>query len=434
MQSGKFSIGLTVVLAIVAVTAFVTGTRVFAQQERVLHSFGNGQDGINPDAGLIFDAAGNLYGTTYQGGTGVCSHLVPPSCGTVFELSSRSGASWTEKVLHNFRGKDGVEPSGSLIFDTGGNLYGTTQEGGAGLCKDQNRLLIGCGTVFELSPAGGGRWTEKVLYSFVNNGADGFEPKAGLIFDASGNLYGTTFVGGAYGYGTVFKLSPSAGGSWTETVLHNFNQDGTDGVGPNASLIFDAAGNLYGTTVGGGPGVNGTVFELTPLGGGSWAEAVLHNFNDMDEGYDSQASLIFDASGNLYGTVAFGGAGGVDAEGSVFELTPVAGGSWTTTVLHNFNENGTDGATSTAGVIFDATGNLYGTTEDGGPRNVYGTVFELTPQTGGGWTEKILHDFGNGSDGVNPLAGLIFDAAGHLYGTTAGGGAYGGGTVFEIKP
>jgi uncharacterized repeat protein (TIGR03803 family) len=431
MQSQKISVALTAALAIFTTTLLVTGIPAVAQ-EKVLHSFGSGKDGTTPWGGVIFDSAGNLYGTTFAGGTGPCS-IPQTGCGTIFELSPKAGGSWTEKVVHNFHGNDGWEPSGNLIFDGAGNLYGTTRQGGTGLCRylsTEDHYLIGCGTVFELSPAAGGAWTEKVLYSFINNGTDGIEPTAGLVFDAAGNLYGTTFNGGLYDYGTVFELSPAGGGSWTETILHNFNQDGTDGIGPWAGLILNS-GNLWGTTVGGGTTYNGTVFELTPTAGGSWTETIAHSLNDTAEGYNAQASVIFDTAGNLYTTASFGGEGGVDAEGSVFELSPGAG-IWTETTLHNFNENGTDAATPVAGVIFDASGHVYGTTQFGGPRNVYGSVFELTPTPGGGWTEKILHDFGTGTDGVNPLAGLIFDTAGHLYGTTAGGGVYGNGTVFEV--
>jgi uncharacterized repeat protein (TIGR03803 family) len=427
------------VLAILAVTAILTATPAAAQHERLLHSFNNnGKDGNGPWGGLVFDPAGNLYGTTFQGGTGGCKYGdVAVGCGTVFELSPKAAGSWSEKVLHNFHGNDGWDPSGNLILDAAGNLYGTTRQGGTGLCRyliDQG--LSGCGTVYELSPSSGGKWTEKVLYNFLDNSADGTEPSAGLVFDASGNLYGTTFQGGSYGYGTVFELKPSAGGGWAETVLHNFNQDGTDGFEPVASLILDGSGNLYGTTEYGGPFVlaGGTVFELTPSTGGSWTETIVHNFNSNIDGYFPRASLIFDATGNLYGTTSFGGPGGVDAEGSAFELSPGAGGTWTETLLHFFNENGVDGATPVADLIFDTAGNLYGTTQYGGV-NSYGTVFKLTPGVGGSWNERIVHDFvSTGAGGLMPLAGLARDTAGNLYGTTNGGGAYDVGTVFELVP
>src|SRR5664280_3872238 len=310
------------------------------------------------------------------------------------------------------------------------SLYGTTLEGGT----------YYSGTVFELTPAAGGGWTEKVLHNFNENGTDGALPRAPLIFDAAGNLYGTTEYGGTYydsDLGTVFELTPAAGGGWTEKVLHNFGI-GRDGTDPLAGLIFDAAGNLYGTTEYGGTYYDsdlGTVFELTPAAGGGWTEKVLHNFVIGRDGTDPLAGLIFDAAGNLYGTTEYAGNYGA---GTVFELTPTAGGGWTEKVLHNFN--GTDGEFPYSSLIFDGAGNLYGTTSAGGTYSsclsgyYCGTVFELTPAAGGGWTETVLHSFGNGTDGYSPSAGLIFDAAGNLYGTTPHGGTYEGGTVFEVTP
>ena len=271
--------------------------------------------------------------------------------------------------------------------------------------------------MFELTPAGGGTWTEKVLYSF-GNGTDGTDPAAGLIFDAAGNLYGTTQTGGTHSGGMVFELTPAAGGTWTEKVLYNFG--GTDGDQPAAGLVFDAAGNLYGTTYVGGTSDKGTVFELTPAGGGTWTEKVLYNFNGTS-GAIPQAGLIFDAAGNLYSTTF---AGGTYNLGTLFELTPAGGGTWTEQVLHSFG-NGTDGSGPWAGLIFDAAGNLYGTTRYGGSYGG-GTVFRLNAQG-----ETLLYSF-SGADGKNPIAGLALDAAGNLYGTTYLGGASSQGTAFEI--
>ena len=293
-------------------------------------------------------------------------------------------------------------------------------------------LAIFAATLFVVNIQAAAQIQEKVLHSFNPGGTDGVDPEVVLIFDAVGNLYSTTYYGGTYGYGTVFELTPAAGGTWTEKVLHNFNDDGTDGYQPVASLIFDAAGNLYGTTEAGGTYSAGTVFELTPAAGGTWTEKVLHNFNsDGTDGFFPSACLVLDAAGNLYGTTL---GGGTSNRGTVFELTPTpaAGGTWTEKVLHNFD--GTDGYQPYADLIFDAAGNLYGTTEAGGTYSA-GTVFELTPAAGGTWTEQVLHNFkDDGTDGIEPHAGLIFDASGNLYGTTFGGGAYGQGTVFEITP
>jgi uncharacterized repeat protein (TIGR03803 family) len=327
-------------------------------------------------------------------------------------------------------GTDGHYPRASLIFDAAANIYGTTSYGGSGSCGDNG---VGCGAVFELTPKVGGGWTERVLYSFKNNGKDGNHPYAGLIFDAAGNLYGTTLDGGVYDYGTVFELTPQKAGTWTEKVLHSFNNNYKDGVWPYGGLIFDAAGNLYGTTADGGGKGYGTVFELAPEAAGRWKEKILHNFSyNGKDGYAPYASLIFDSVGNLYGTTLQGGTYGT---GTVFELMPqaVAAGRWREKILHNFNYNGKDGYYSNAGLILSAAGNLYGTTRLGGAYN-YGTVFELTPKVGGGWTEKVLHNFNfNGKDGFYPYAGLILDAGDNLYGTTSNEG-YGVGAVFELTP
>ena len=315
-----------------------------------------------------------------------------------------------EMVLHNFNnnGTDGTYPQAALVADAAGNLYGTTSNGG-----DSN-----FGTTFELTPAAGGSWTEKVLHSF-GSGADGEYPQTGLIFDAAGNLYGTTYEGGAYGYGTAFELTPASGGNWTEKVLYSFGRTNT--AYPTSGLIFDSAGNLYGTTLQGGPDQGGSVFELTPAGGGNWTERDLYDFGSLANGIFPYGGVTFDSAGNLYGTTS---TGGTFSGGTVFKLTA---GTWTMTVLHNFG-SGTDGSTSYAGLVL-AAGNLYGTTSTGGTYGS-GTLFELTP-SGGGWTEAVLHNFGNGSDGVTPYAGLIIDVAGNLYGTTLSGGSYGGGTVFR---
>jgi uncharacterized repeat protein (TIGR03803 family) len=412
MRGKRVFIGLRA-LAIFAVSLLVTSSWAATNwNEKVLYNFGNGADGKYPASGLIRDAAGNLYGTTVGG-----PH--PPS-GTVFELSPTQGGGWTETVLYTFGGlPDGAEPWAGLIFDAAGNLYGTTSQGG-------NYLY---GTVFELMPNGSGGWTETVLHSF-GSGTDGYQPLNGsLMFDAAGNLYGTTQEGGTAGGGTVFELTPNGSGGWTETVLHSFGS-GTDGRFPLAGLIFDAAGDLYGTTELGGNSNAGTVFELTPNGGGGWTETVLHRFGNGTDGAEPWAGLIFDARGNLYGTTF---QGGNYLGGTVFELTPNGSGGWAETVLHSFGK-GTDGYQPTYGsLIFDAAGNLYGTTQLGGSSNS-GTVFELTPDGSGGWAETLLDSF-DATDGQRfPWAGLIFDAAGNLYGTTYGGGTYGHGTVFELTP
>ena len=397
MQANRPPATFIATLAILTVLLLATSTRAVAQEEKLLYSFGTVRtDGAYPQAGLILDKAGNLYGTTSGGGA--------YNEGTVFELMRKAGGHWTERILHSFKGgADGSHPSANLIFDTSGNLYGTTYAGG----------VHASGTVFELTPEATTGWNEKVLYAFGSYSGDGTSPSAGLTLDGSGNLYGTTYQGGADSSGTVFELIPKASGGWTEKVLHSFGQ-GKDGASPYASLIIDAAGNLYGTAFHGGADGFGTVFELTPKAAGKWAEKVLHSFNGKDGKYPS-ASLIFDASGNLYGPT----------EESIFELMPKTGGGWTEKVLHNSG--------STGDLIFDGAGKLYGTTYLGGPHDE-GTVFELTREADGKWKYLVVYSFLGGVDGANPFAGLAIDASGNMYGTTYEGGGDLQGTVFEFTP
>jgi uncharacterized repeat protein (TIGR03803 family) len=313
---------------------------------------------------------------------------------------------------------------------------------GKGLVVGLRILAFIAVTLLVTSSWGATKWHEKVLHNFTST--DGANPQSGLIFDAAGNLYGTTTLGGAYNLGTVFELSPTMRGGWTEKVLHSFNLNSGDGSYPESGLIFDAAGNLYGTTLLGGTNKSGTAFELSPAQGGQWTERVLYSFgNGIDGAYPFYGSLIFDATGSLYGTTSSGGiynCQGNGGCGTVFKLTPTVGGAWAETVLYNFR-NGTDGYGPESGLVLDAAGNLYGTTAFGGTSNCRvgqwsgcGTAFELSPAADGGWTEKVLHNF-NGPDGETPLAALIFDTAGNLYGTTEGGGSNtNDGTVFQLSP
>jgi len=326
------------------------------------------------------------------------------------------------KVLYTFTdGVDGGELRGSLVFDHAGNLYGTALSGGA----------YGVGTVFQVAPKRDGRWTETVLYSFKNDGNDGNTPMAGLVFDKTGNLYGTTSGGGSDASGTVFQLSPNGNGTWTEQILHSF--DGTDGMLPyTGALIFDKQGNSYGTTPYGGDYNTGIAFQLTKNGNGTWSANVMHSFGSGLDGKTPIATLMVDRMGSLYGTTLFGGAHGSGTSGgTVFQLT-ANGSGWDESVLHSFRTNGVDGRVPYAGLIFDKGGNLYGTASEGGAYND-GTVFKLTPDGKGGWTERVLHAFA-GTDGQVPYASLIFDTAGNLYGTTYQGGEYGYGVVFKLAP
>ena len=429
-------------------------------------------DGNQPFAGLIADSSGNLYGTTKGGGSTNGSDCNVGYCGygTVFKLAP-SGSSYTKIVLYNFCSQsdctDGANPFAGLIVDAAGNLYGTTNHGGAN----------GGGTVFKLAPSGVG-YTESVLYNFCSQSqggaacTDGLGPQAGLIEDSSGNLYGTASSGGTgpgmfngYGGGTVFMLSPSGSG-YNYTVLYNFCPTSStalclDGAAPLSGLIEDASGNLYGTTALGGAGTHasecegvgcGTVFKLSP-GSSGYVETVLYSFcsqggsNCTDGGYP-YAGLIEDASGNFYGTTSAGGVNSCDSPGcgTVFKLAPNSGGSYTESVLHSFDY--TDGASPDAGLIEDTSGNFYGTTSNGGTGFSWecvgcgsGTVFELSPSSNG-YTESVLYNFCSQSqggslcaDGAVPMAGVIQDASGHLYGTTEFGGVNGNdwGTVFKLS-
>ncbi len=323
-------------------------------------------------------------------------------------------------ILHRFTGADGSTPRADLTFDAAGNLYGTTQLGGPG----------GCGTVFKLTPNSDGTWIETVLHAFT--GPDGCNVMARLIFDPAGNLYGTAYIGGTQGYGTVFKLTPQSIGTWTMSVLYNFCSSCAGGGAPGSTLIFDAAGNLYGTTTAGYfSHDNGTVFKLTPNSDGTWTESVLYNFNRHVRNLPIPGGLIFDAAGNLYGTTQWAGA---KQWGSVFKMAPNSDGTWTMSVLHNFcsRKNCTDGALPGEGVVFDASGNLYGVTMIGGALS-QGTVFKLTPNPDGSWTERVLHNFAY-HPASGPTAGLIFDLAGNLYGAASPGDHSAGGTVFKMTP
>jgi uncharacterized repeat protein (TIGR03803 family) len=335
----------------------------------------------------------------------------------------------TEQVLYAFQGgNDGEYPYGGLIFDSSGNLYGETYYGGGGSCNVNG--YSGCGTVFELSANSNGGWTETILYTF-QGGIDGSVPSPGLIFDHAGNLYGTAYYGGANGDGTVFELSPKGNGGWTETILYSFKGGLDDGANPQG-LIFDGSGNLYGATTFGGLVLDcylsdpcGTIFELSPNGSGGWTETIIYSFQGGSGGADPDGGLIFDNSGNLYGTTPTNGAeGGCIPCGTIFELSPNGSGGWTETTLYDFDGQG-DGGGDPSPLILDQSGNLYGTTPYGGTNCPFfgcGTAFELSPNGGGEWTETTLYAFQGGSDGASPAAGLIFDKNGNLYGTSAEGG------------
>ncbi len=402
-----------------------------AQTFTVLHYFTGGQDGGNPVAGLTMDASGNLYGSTEYGGNPACFSGGYSGCGTAFKFSLH-GSDWVLTPLYTFAGStDGAHPLENLTIATDGSLYGTTSAGGIGQCSAGNN---GCGTVFHLRPAPDRCrtvicvWDETVLYQFTG-GNDGGNPQSNVLFDSAGNLYGTTYQGGASGSGVAFELTPSEGG-WTESVLHAF-AGGTDGAFPEGNLIADSSGNLDGTTeLGGGCGGEcGTVFRLTPSGS-SWQESILYSFQGQSDGDYPVGGVTIDSAGNLYGS-------NNGDNGLVFELM-FSHGSWNLVPLYgNLGFGGLPAMTNPP--IVDAAGNLYGTTVFGGGSGCpygCGEVFKLTP-TVGGWTFTVLHEF-DYADGQAPWGRLVMDSRGNLYGTTVEGGIGNCpglcGTVWEITP
>jgi len=400
------------VLLLLALTVALTES-VQAQTYRVIYNFTGGADGGFPEAGLTMDRAGNFYGTTVYGGEG-CPNGEPPGCGTLFKLAHR-GSGWVLATIYRFQGgSDGANPHAQVVIGPDGSLYGTTYLGGTG-CDG-----YGCGTVFKLSPGPNatGSWKETVLYRF-NGSPDGANPNAAVAFDQARNLYGTTGNGGVYGTGSVFKLTPSDGG-WTESVLYSFN-NGNDGAYPIAGVVFDQGGNLYGTTAFGGGSVGclsgcGTAYQLTPSGS-DWIEKVLYRFQGGSDGGYVYAGLIFDGSGNLYGATGFLGSGN---GGTVFELTP-SGGGWTFNLLYSFT--GQSGPWDS--LVRDTAGNFYGTTGSDGLYQA-GSVFRLTLSNGGWTETDLYSftgssDGGDPFSGVildanGHLYGTAVDRGGYGYG------------------
>jgi uncharacterized repeat protein (TIGR03803 family) len=439
MNTRKASRISFITFAIAAITLGLA-MRAQAQTESVLYSFPGNWIGGLPESGVVLDSSGNLYGTTWWGGANPtqCDQS-EGMCGTVYKLSPSAGGTWTETVLHSFSGDaNGGRVFKGVVQDSAGNLYGTTAAGG-----NLSACGGGCGVVFELSPSSSGHWKETVLHTF-SGGTDGAFPFSDLAIDAAGHLYGTTQSGGSLsgcggvGCGVVFRLSKTSTG-WHETVLRAFNFfiDGSTGT----ALVLDASGNVYGATSEGANFTNcgegcGAVFKLAPAASGPWTETLLYTFNGGTDGANPIGGLTFDAAGNLYGTTEQGG--GANSAGTVFKLTPTSSGPWTETQLYSFT-GGADGKFPTSALVFDAAGNLYGSTPYGGNEhtcdtNGCGVVFELSPTTSGPWTETVLHTFivGDG-DGFTP-SGIVRDAGGNLYGTASDGGSANLGVVFEVTP
>jgi uncharacterized repeat protein (TIGR03803 family) len=434
--------GISQVAIIACAAVLGSSLAAGAGPEQVLYRFQAEADGAQPNAGLIADATGNLYGTTSAGGGAGCGGL---GCGTAFELSRQQNGSWSETSLHGFQGgADGEYPNAPLIADGAGNLYGTTLEGGSDNCGAGS----GCGTVFELSRGKHG-WTEWVLYAFTTKAHEErvhapqtFRPDVwspnGIVFDSAGNLDGFGSLGGrcvqnghliaCYGGGFELARPAKHRGHWKEKVIYRV-RDTLEG-GPEGPPVFDAAGNVYGVTIGAN---YGSVFKLRPPSRNrNWREETLYTFAGGSDGGYPAPDLVTDASGNLYGATE----GYQSLAGNVFELAPAKKGAWNETSLYSF-ANAADGETPAAAPILDSEGNLYGVTEAGG-QNGFGVVYELSARESG-WTETVLYSFAGASDGETPEGTVLLDT-GNLFGITyagGNGGCYGNegcGTAFEVMP
>jgi uncharacterized repeat protein (TIGR03803 family) len=426
MRSNKpFSVAKPIFMILMTLLlASVAHAQTQATKFKVLHTF-HGKDGGSPMGVLVLDAAGNIYGTTIGGGTGKCNKM---GCGTAFELNKSGGQVW----LHSFEGANGYNPDAGLLRDAAGNLYGTTDVGGK-ISKNCGGVQEGgCGVVFKLDKTG----AETFLYKF-KGAPDGSYPESLLVAGKAGNLYGTTYMGGSSFAGTVFKVDTKG----KETILYSFcsQTSCSDGQYPYPGVILDAAGNIYGVTASGGAIGAGEVFELDTAG----KETVLYSFSGGSDGSGPFSVLLFDAAGNLYGTTQEGGNDGCTYGagcGVVFELSPHSDGNWTESVLYTFCSlsDCTDGERPLTGpLVRDSAGNIYGTTYFGGNMNLCdgscGVVFKLDSAG----KETVLHTFTGGADGAFPYAGLVSDGHGNLYGTTQGGGAtcytsFTCGVVFKI--
>jgi uncharacterized repeat protein (TIGR03803 family) len=422
---------------------------------QTIYNFTGNADGAYPEAGVVLGSGGSLFGTTSGGGSG---------WGLVFELTPGKSGGWTEKTLYTFTGgADGAIPTSDLVIGANNVLYGTTSYGGSSTCD--------CGTVFQLTPAHGGTWTFATLYAFTG-GTDGANPAAGLVLDSTTEvLYGTTYNGGTTNMGTLFQVGPVTGGTPAEKVLYSF-QGGVDGANPIADLVIGANTTLFGTTYQGGSvtipaGVPpcptssentpctysnwGTVFELTPKGGGVWAETILYTFMGVSDGGSPESALIVGTGNVLYGSTYWAGSPSVcpvggypQGCGTIFQVTPPTSGTgpWTQSVLHTFTGVSPDGAHPYRNLAINAGGMLFGTTYGGGLNTDFcfpetfpgcGTIFSMKPPSapGGTWTKSNITTF-NGTNGGAPN-GIILGTSGILYGTTVMGGTAGGnGTAFSM--
>jgi uncharacterized repeat protein (TIGR03803 family) len=398
---------------LLAVITVLVGAAWAKSTEQVIYSFGGGPDGEYTDTELVVDGAGNLYGTSVQGGAF--------GGGTVLKISP-SGSGWTHTVLYNFTGgADGGEPYKGVTLDAHGNLYGTAVTGGGGSCEG------GCGVVYKLTNSSG-VWTQTVLHTFTG-GSDGSGPGSPVALDQHGNLFGTTPTGGAKGFGVVYEVKRGADGNWSLRVLHTFT-GGVDGLGGSASrMLLDASGNFYGVNTVGGANGFGNVFELT-LSAGEWHLRTLYSFQDQPDGASPYGGLIIGKDGSLYGTTYYAGANDL---GAVYKLTR-ANGSWTESVVYSF-KGGSDGDSPISTLVADAKGNLYGTTSDGGAANCgCGTIFRLTRGSGDTWTESVVYRFPGAPKAAFAYNGMVSVGKGNFYGATVHGGSGNDGAIYQLIP
>jgi len=407
---------ITTGLAVCSIVLLL-GNAALASTTSVEYSFAGDEDGEYPSTDLVMDGAGNLYGTSVQGGNF--------GGGTVFRLSP-TGTGWTHTVLYSFTGlADGAQPYGGVTLDSYGNLYGTTVVGGSrvGPCVED-----GCGVAYVLINSGG-TWTEHVLHAFTG-GSDGFGTGAGLTYDGHGNLYGMAPDGGAHGLGVIYQLHRAPNGPWAFRVIHSFTGGADGGSGSPGRLLPDRTGGLYGAATTGGANGAGVVFLLRRDSGGVWRLRPVYAFQGRPDAGFPYGGLRFDPAGNLFGTTYSDGANGF---GAVYELTR-SGGTWLESVVYSF-QGGTDGIGPISNVVFDWVGNVYGTTsEGGGPGCGCGVIFKLARGGSGAWTESVVHDFAGPPDAAFAYNGMVSDGTGHFFGATVQGGVDNEGAVYEFTP
>jgi len=403
-------------VAVVA-TVVLVANAALAATTTVAYSFAGDEDGEYPSTELVMDAAGNLYGTTVQGGEF--------GGGSVFQLAPDGSGGWIHTVLYSFTGgADGGQPYGGVTLDTAGNLYGAAVIGGTGgVCTED-----GCGVAYELTNEGG-TWQQHVLHAFTG-GNDGSGPGAGLTFDQEGNLYGMTPTGGAFGLGTIYQLHPNGSGQWKLRVVHAFTGGADGGAASAGRLLLGSDGSLYGVATVGGAFGQGMAFQLVPAPSGGFHMKSLYDFQGQPDAGFPYGGLVMDGQGNLYGTTYYDGANDL---GSVYQLTNRGSGGWRERVLYSF-AGGSDGASPISTLNLDAQGNLYGTTSEGGAAGCgCGTIFQLS-RRGGGWVERVVYSFTGAPDGAFPYNGMVSDGAGSYFGTTVHGGADGEGSVYQFTP